>query len=189
MSRRLAAFLLTGLLAACVTPAPDRPNPNPIASARGDFSLAGRISVRQGDKPFAGNVRWEHLGTTDRLLFSTPLGQGVAEIAAVPGTVVLRMPDQPERVAQDADSLIEDVLGARLPLAGLAAWVTGAVAPGSDGRTSLNGAGDVVRIDQDGWTIEFARHEPVGERRLPRRIVAQREGVEVRLVVDEWALP
>ena len=71
---RFAWTLLALLLGACAQ-APSAP-PAPDT----EFDLAGRLAARYGEESFSGNLAWRHARSSDEMLISTPLGQGVARI-------------------------------------------------------------------------------------------------------------
>ncbi len=151
------------------------------------FELFGRIAVREGERGFSGNLRWQHQPERDELLLLTPLGQGVAHILRQPGEARLTA-GEARHTAPDAETLTEQLLGWRLPLSGLAWWALGSNAPGSASRLELDAAGRIQRLDQDGWDIEYLRYVAVGGRELPGSLAARRGGLEIRLSVDEWLL-
>ncbi len=160
-------------------PAP-APLPEPIPVPPADdtpFALSGRLGVMHDGRGFYGNLLWQHGAGTDTLRVLTPLGQAVAELNR-DATGVSLLTSRGERYeATDAESLTETALGWRLPLAGLAWWAQGRLAPGSGERLE----GDRAR--QDGWEIEWERPAPDAR---PTRTLLRREGLEVRLVVDRW---
>jgi len=41
-------------------------------------------------------------------------------------------------------------------------------------------------LRQQGWTIRYSRYAASGAEALPLRLNLQREGMEVRLLIDEW---
>ena len=96
------------------------------------FELSGRLAARQGEEAFTGNVSWRHAGSVDELLVTSPLGQGVARIVRKEDAVVLTTAEPREYRAPDVELLTEQALGFRLPLKGLADWVLGRPAAGSE---------------------------------------------------------
>ena len=173
---RLAWTLLALLLGACAQ-APSAP-PAPDT----EFDLAGRLAARYGEESFSGNLAWRHARSSDEMLISTPLGQGVARIAREGDAVTLSTAEPREYHAADAESLTQQVLGFRLPLAGLADWVRARPAPGSPARTEYAADGRLARLEQRGWQIEY--QEYAGER--PSRIRLAYPGIELRLVISRW---
>jgi len=90
----------------------------------------------------------------------------------------------------DADQLIEQLLGWRLPVAGLSDWLEGRPEPSRPARTQMND-NRVSSIEQDGWTIRIDEYSTVTNK--PRRLQLDRPrldgqpAVSVRLIVDDPA--
>ncbi len=175
---RLLALLPALLAAACAELEFLRP-----ADAL-QFELSGRIAVRYRDDASSGGISWRHRADGDELLFSTPLGQGVARIVREGGAVTLTTADGKAHRAADAESLTESVLGFRLPLAGLAHWVQGRESAGP-AVALRDPEGRLSRLEQGGWVIEYLEH---GDNRLPSRMKLSYPGIEIRLAVGEWKL-
>ena len=113
VGKHLAALTLTLLAGCAVAPsAPPRPHRNAIAA----FVLEGRLSIRQGDKPYASNIEWQHTPDGDRIFLSGPLGQGIAELSRDATGATLLTADRRTVKAADWSSLAEALLGIRLPL-------------------------------------------------------------------------
>lgn len=146
------------------------------------FSLNGRISVQHGEDSFSGTLDWVANGTIDDLLFSTPLGQGIASLTRTPEGVVLTPAGKQPVHAQTADDLTEKTLGFRLPLAGLRFWIQGHPDPKRPFQSTISENGGIAQLRQDGWVIDYLQYR---ENR-PRKIHVTREGLEIRLVIDEW---
>jgi outer membrane lipoprotein LolB len=132
------------------------------------FELSGRIAVRYRDDAGSGNISWRHAASTDELLLTSPLGQGIARITRNGEEIALLMQDGKEHKASDAEALTEQVLGFRVPLAGLADWVRGRPAPELEAR---------------GWKVEYQGYD--AERR-PTRLRITYPGIELRLAISEW---
>ena len=94
-----------------------------------DFIIEGRFSLRQDEQSHSGRLRWRHAGGSDDVVLSSPFGQGVAEIVADARSASLTTSDGKTYSAADTESLTEQVLGYRLPLALLADWVRGRLVP------------------------------------------------------------
>lgn len=147
-----------------------------------EFELAGRLAARQAGESFSGNVTWRHAPGADEMLFSTPLGQGVARIVREGEAVTLSTAEPREYRAADAESLTEQVLGFRLPLAGLADWVRARPAKGAPFDAARDPDGRLQRLQQNGWTIEYQAFE--NER--PARLRLTYPGIELRLAISQW---
>lgn len=178
---RALVFSVCLLLAACA--AIDE-QPAPMQPIGGAFQLSGRVSVKYGAEAASGRIIWQHDAAGDDLLFSTPLGQGVARIVRRDGSVSLTTSNQEVYQANDVETLTEQVLGWRLPLAGLPDWVRGRAAAGAPAQTRLDDLQRLTELRQSGWLVEFlgykSAHGP------PALLRLSREEVEIRLVVDQW---
>lgn len=178
---RSALFCVCLLLAGCAAierqPAPA----GPIGEA---FQLSGRVSVKFGAEAASGRINWQHDAAGDDLLFSSPLGQGVARIVRRDGLVSLTTSDQKVYQASDAETLTEQILGWRLPLAGLPDWVRGRALVGAPAQTRLDSSQRLAELRQSGWLVEFLDYK--SEKGPPALLRLSRQEVEIRLVIDQW---
>jgi len=170
--RSALGFAAAALLAACATL-----TDSPIRS--GGFELSGRVAVRYAKEALSGRIFWRHSDDAEELLITSPLGQGLARVTRARGGFLLVAGDGKEYRAADAESLTDQVLGWRLPLAGLADWVQGRPSPGRPFET-LGDTGSELR--QDGWLVAY---EEFRDGR-PLRLRLTREDLEIRLIVDQW---
>lgn len=146
-----------------------------------EFELAGRIAMKYRDEAASGNIAWRHSVRDDELLLTSPLGQGLARLARAGGEITLTTQDGREYKAADAESLTEQALGFRLPLAGLADWVRARPAPGP-AVTRKDAEGRLAQIEQFGWKIEYLEYAG----RLPSRLNLTYPGVQLRLAISDW---
>jgi outer membrane lipoprotein LolB len=163
------------LLAACATPGFLLP------AKYLEFELAGRIAMKYRDEAASGNIAWRHGARDDELLLTSPLGQGLARLVRTGEEVTLTTQDGREFRAADAESLTEQVLGFRLPLAGLADWVLARPAPGP-AVMRKDAEGRPAQIDQFGWKIEYLEYAG----KLPSRLNLTYPGVQLRLAISGW---
>ncbi len=147
------------------------------------FELHGKLAAREGEDGFSGNIAWRHAAGSDEMLITTALGQGVARIVRDRDGVVLTTAEPKEYRGSDAESISEEALGYRLPLAGLADWVQGR--PSSElppGRLKRDADGKVNHLEQGGWTIDYLDYQDG----RPSRLRLAYPGLELRLAVTEW---
>ncbi len=178
---RSALFWVWLLLAGCAA-VQEQPVPaGPIGDA---FYLSGRVSVKYGAEAASGKIVWQHDPANDDLLFSTPLGQGVARIVRRDALVSLTTSDQKVYRAGDVETLTEQVLGWRLPLTGLPDWVRGRAAAGAPAETRLDNSQRLAELRQSGWVVEFLEYKSANG--PPALLRLSRQDVEIRLVIDQW---
>jgi outer membrane lipoprotein LolB len=182
--RPLFLPLLMVLLSACsTTPRIE------TRSAQGDapFAFNGRVAVIQGGRHDSAGVRWTHRSGGDEVLLLAPLGQVVARIVSDAQGVTLEN-DGHTHTAHDAEMLTQRLLGWELPLSGLRHWLTAAPAPAGGFRAERDGEGRMAVLHQHGWTIRYARYASTAADALPLRMDLRREGLELRVVIDEWEM-
>jgi outer membrane lipoprotein LolB len=172
-----ACLLLVGCAAIEEQPASEAP----VGEA---FYLVGRLSVKYATGAASGRITWQHDPASDELLFLTPLGQGVASIVRRDAAVTLTTSERKVYQAQDVETLTEQVLGWRLPFAGLHDWVRGQAAAGAEVQTRTDGSRRLAELRQSGWLVEFLDYLPGTG--LPTRLRLSRQDVEIRLVIDQW---
>ena len=180
--RRFAGLLAaTAVLLAGCAELPGAPE-----GASFDFEMQGRVAIRYREEAATGNIAWRHGRDSDELLITSSLGQGIARLVRENAKVTLTTREGKEYTASDAESLTEQVLGFRVPLAGLADWVLGRPAPGV-AQARRNAAGRLEQLEQDGWVIAYDDWNAEGTR--PARLTLTYPGMQLRLVVNEWRAP
>jgi outer membrane lipoprotein LolB len=166
------------LLSACAHVPPPLEKPE----LKNAISLSGRVSVHQEKENFSGQFQWVSSNGRDDILLSDPLGQGVARIIRDEQEATLQLPDGRKQSAPDADALTEKLLGFRLPVAGMSYWISARPDPSQPSQLIRNESGQVTRINQDGWKIDYLSY--ADER--PKKLLITRETLEIKLIVDHW---
>lgn len=146
------------------------------------FDLTGRLAARYANEAFSGNLAWRHAPSADEVLITSTLGAGIARIVRDGDWVVLTTAEPREYKARDAEALTEEVLGFRLPLAGLADWVRGRPSDGNAAKAQYGEGGRLRALEERGWKIEYTEYQ--GER--PSRMRLTYPGIELRLAISEW---
>jgi outer membrane lipoprotein LolB len=150
-ARRLAlgaAVATLGLLPACASLTPPH--------AEGSRVLSGRLSVRVDSDPVRSLSATFELSGDARagaLVLSSSLGTTLAQARWAPGEAVLETPSARARYT-DLDSLAEQALGERVPLAALFDWLRGR--PWAGAASEALPAGE-PGFTQMGWRVGLAR--------------------------------
>ncbi len=150
------------------------------------FNLTGRISIQDEQQRISGGIRWQHSETDDEVLLLSPLGQVMAQILRDHDGVRLTTSEQQVFYATDVESLTEEILGWRIPLAGLQYWAQGTHSPLTIAMKDLDENDRVVAIRQDGWIISYLSYTVMrsAQKRRPRVLTLNYEALKIRLVVD-----
>jgi outer membrane lipoprotein LolB len=144
----LAWLLAASLLAGCATVGQQAP--------AGSATLSGKLSVRVDAtattpaRSESGNFELKGTPEAGQLNLSTPLGTVLAQ-ARWAGQRAWLATSQGETAYPDLDSLTQEMLGERLPVAALFDWLRGRPWPGAPSRAVEGG------FEQLGWSIDLAR--------------------------------
>lgn len=155
------------------------------------WTLEGRIAVRQGDRNDTGIIRmWEQDGEDFELRISSSfMGMGLTQIKGDPGHLIINTPDGEQYISDNPQLLIHEAMGWDLPIANLSWWVRGLPAPGDDEfHLYFDEDGNVGHLHQDGWEIYYENHASTnGELpATPRRLTATHGNALVRIAISSW---
>ena len=156
------------------------------AQAEPAFAAQGRLSARHGNDAVAVHFDWSHTAALDAFDVATPLGQTVARMRRDASGVRVERPNEAPVEYRDWTALMQAVLGAPIPVDGLAYWVQALPGPGSSSDLERDDAGRALVLRQQGWEIVYAYHDASAR---PSRLVMRYPGsdpVEVRIVVDAF---
>ena len=120
---------------------------------------------------------------TDVLEIRNPVGGSIAKITIKPGEAILERDGQ-LTTAIDADTLIQNALGLPLPARGLSDWLRGQIRPGSNASVERNAKGQVSKITQDGWTLNYNWNNAQHLEKLTMNRSSNIGSIDIRLVFD-----
>lgn len=188
----LLPLMLFFLLTACagVLRAPE----GEIREAVRNFEIDARFSLRLDadasqtglGQGASGRLVWRHDGESDHIVFSSPLGQGLAELSSTASGARLRLASGEERQARDAATLLKSFWAYPLPVDQVAQWLLGRF--GGAGSPLRDTEGRPSRWVETGWEIDYA-YEDEAAGALPSRLTVRRVGeFELRLRIEEWRI-
>ena len=120
---------------------------------------------------------------TDILEIRNPVGGSIAKITIKPGEAILERDGQ-LTTAIDSDTLIQNTLGLPLPARGLSDWLRGQTRPGSNASVERNPKGQVSKITQDGWTLNYFWNNAQRLEKLTMTRSSNIGSIDIRLVFD-----
>jgi len=161
----------------------------PIRATITTFDIEGRISVRQGDKHHTAHLDWHHEPAHDRLLLTTPLGQGMAELTRDHRGAHLQLSDRRIFEAVDMETLAQRLFDIDLPLSLMPRWIVGQVAPAIEPNQD-DRLGRPQWRQIDGWRLTYMDYESPAAHALPVLMEMQQlaDDIDVRLKIDRWQL-
>jgi outer membrane lipoprotein LolB len=178
------AAALVATLAACAS-APSSVAPVD-ARAEGAFTAQGRLSARRAADAVAVHYDWRHDAAADTFDIATPLGQTVARMRRDASGVHVERPNEAPVGYRDWSQLTQAVIGAPIPVDGLAYWVQAVPDPRGASDIERDDAGRALVLRQQGWEIVYGYNDASTR---PSRLVMRYPGsdpVEVRIVVDAF---
>lgn len=181
-----------GSPAAGVAPPPDSPEAYAALAARdaqlreaAGWALSGRLAVARGNDGGTLNLQWVQSGPDFDIRLSAPVTGKQWRLSGSAESATLEGLDGGVRQGPDAERLLLEATGWRLPIRQMPDWVRGLRGPGPVTGLSVDAEGRPVGFQQDAWTLTYRDWWP-GDPPLPRRVFAAAEGASVRLVVSEW---
>ncbi len=188
----VAAAVFVAALTGCKTLPPAPPESAPwevrksALQARDKFDLKGRIGVAVGQEGFNAKLRWQQRGTQSQLALDGPLGVGGARITSDGASLKVLNARGEQLDSEAAKHEIESKLGFEPPIASLRYWVLGVPDPSMTADEKLDASMRLASLKQNGWQIDYTAYADVHGQALPSKATLTREGVRVRLFVDDW---
>ena len=194
----VVALLLALLQGACaVQPARPMPAPPVLAAdwptrraqlqSREDFELRGRVAAAAGEQGFSAGVHWKQDATRGVIRLDGPLGVGGLVIETTGESLQLATSRGDKLDDAAARSELERQLGFELPLAALRYWVRGVPQPGI---AALEGVAasepQLDTLEQSGWQVRYGEYGSGDLAGWPRRLVVEREGARLKLLIERW---
>jgi outer membrane lipoprotein LolB len=147
-----------------------------------------KVVVKAG-REFA-SFDWQQSGQNYAINFFGPLGYGSSWLKRTSKGVTLESPGHPVRFAATPEALLQQAVGWQAPISELQYWIKGLPAPAAKLESAAVGIGGIYTgFVQRGWQLTFSGHRLESGLWLPGRLVAERQGVVVTLVMTRWILP
>lgn len=192
--RLTIALLLLTLLVGCAgrAPAPDGKRAAGQWETQAErlealdtWVLAGKAGLRTPDDTTSANLDWSQHPHYYRLLISGPFGSGRSTLEGREGRFSLTTAEG-RFEAETPEALMEQQLGWSLPVSALSDWIRGLPAADSDYTLAHDDLGFPLRLEQDGWQIDYRDWVLAEGLWLPRRMIMAIDDFRVTLVVTEW---
>jgi outer membrane lipoprotein LolB len=151
-----------------------------------EWQFAGRIGVSAADEGFNGQLWWRQDGVVFRARISGPLGIGTVFINGDRRELTVTDSDGEVTELVDAEAELRQMYGWTIPISSLRFWALGIPDPSASAETEFDGDGQLARLRQRNWQVEFTQYREGGGQLMPRRLTAVNDDVKVRLVIDNW---
>jgi outer membrane lipoprotein LolB len=191
--QNLALLTLVALLSGCVTPRsielpdlPDWQTRKDLLVGVDEWEFAGRIGVSAGDEGFNGQLWWRQDGIVFRARISGPLGVGTVFINGDRRELTVTDRDGTVTELVDAEVELRQMYGWTIPVTSLRFWALGIPDPASPAEAEFGADGQLSKLRQQNWQVDFTQYREGGGQLMPRRLTAVSDDVKVRLVIDKW---
>jgi outer membrane lipoprotein LolB len=151
------------------------------------WSFTGRVAVANGDNGGSGRIEWTQDGDDFDIRLSAPVTRQGWRLVRADGRVRLEGLEGGPREGFDAEALLLDATGWRLPVASMSSWVRGLRGPG-EAAIAGDPAGLPATLVQGGWRVEYKEWD-TGAPPMPRKIHASQGQASVRLAIEQWTSP
>lgn len=201
---RLLAAALPLLLAACAPKETARPQPKAdyavllneqrarehLLAKADHWVLQGKIGVSgevNGKKDGgSGTLTWTQNGESYDFVVRGPVGSKSFKLSVTPDGAVLEGLDGGPQRSPDAESLVQNALGWRVPLRNLRAWVLGTRADSGPAELQFGNDGLPATLAQDGWTVSYPAWDASREPAVPSKVFVSNPPYSVRLSIESW---
>lgn len=184
------------LLTACAPPKPadelpiNKPMPleqrtketNTISS----WEIKGAMAAKSKAKGWSATMNWIQTGPSNySIRLVGPLGGGSVLISKQ-GSLVTFQDGKKKVSSSNADELLLQQTGIRLPVNHLYYWVRGLPAPGGVQSTAHDQYNHLTRLQQSGYVINFTKYTSVKGIDLPSMIRLEGNGVMAKVIIKQW---
>lgn len=197
-ARLLAVFAFAALLTACAaapkvgTGQAEREPLYLLRLARLEridaWAIEGRLAVSDEQDGGSGSFQWRRDAAGSRMDFHGAMGRGAWRLQADEQGAELAFADGTSYHAASIETLVREQVGWPVPVETLGWWVRGLAAPGAVQQRTLDAAGLLSALQQDGWDIEYSRYGDVGDVAMPYRMTARQADRTVKIAVRKWQL-
>ncbi|MCE3045230.1 lipoprotein insertase outer membrane protein LolB [Legionella sp. 16cNR16C] len=156
------------------------------ANGISSWEISGAMAARSKNKAWSASVNWVQRGMSNyQIRLFGPLGSGTVLIQKQGGQVSFR--DGPKSAtSSNAEQLLLQQTGVRLPVTSLYYWVRGVPAPGKVQTAVKDPSGYLTLLRQGGYTIQYLGYTKSGNAYLPSQIKLQGNGVFIKFVIKRW---
>ncbi len=152
------------------------------------WALKGRLAVNDGKDGGSGHLNWLKRDQYSSMSFHGAFGRGAWKLNEDENGAVLEWSDGRVKRAESVAELVERQLGWKIPVNALAWWVRGLTAPGEWDLRQLDSHGNLKKLSQQGWDIEYGRYRDLGNVSMPVKVTARRQSYKVKFAIQFWDL-
>ncbi|STY28170.1 molecular chaperone LolB [Legionella wadsworthii] len=161
---------------------------NAKTSTVSSFEIRGSMAAKNKSKGWSAAMNWRQSGPgAYQIRLIGPLGAGTVLIDKKGDTITFQ--DGPKKItSHNADQLLAEQTGIRLPVNNLYYWIRGLPAPGPIQGEKRDTYNHLVQLRQSGYTINFTKYTSARGVELPSMIRLEGNGVMVKVSISNWTV-
>ncbi len=154
------------------------------------WQMGGRAALRFKSNAWTFGLNWVQRNKQQfSLQIRNPItGTIVGLLDQSPGKATLKSRGKVSS-GPDAERLLQQQLGVKMPVNGMPYWIRGVMAPQYPaGKVTLDAKGRPKQIVQAGWVMDYFNYQSLSFDAMPRKVNISRkqEQVNVRILAKQW---
>jgi outer membrane lipoprotein LolB len=152
------------------------------------WEIKGAMAAKNKAKAWSASMNWVQKGTSSyQIRLMGPLGGGTVLINKTGNTITFQ-DGAKKSSSTNAEELLLQQTGIRLPVSNLYYWVRGLPAPGSVHGEQHDKYNHLTQLQQSGYTVTFNQYTSVKGIDLPCAIRLEGNGVMVKVIIKNWII-
>jgi outer membrane lipoprotein LolB len=168
---------------------PGSPQMQYLYNAR-SWEAEGKIAITMGGERESASFKWSQDHDDYVIHLFGPFGQGATWLRRSGRSVTLENAKTGVQRARSAEELMQEVLGWQVPVSNLQFWLRGlpALKPAPT-QMAQDESGQLTGLQQQGWQVDYGAHQNFNGWWMPTRLTAQRDDLQIRVVIKQWQMP
>jgi len=152
------------------------------------WTVQGAIGGSIPTKAWSASLRWQQIGHRFNINLFGPLGIGNVQLTGTPGASQLKTAQGKTLQAKNPDTLLYKATGWQLPVSNIYYWVRGLPVPNLPSSKQFDRYHHILKMQQQGWTIEYLRYTSINNIDVPSKIFLQNQQMKIRIVISQWQI-
>ena len=156
-----------------------------------DWSFRGRAAISDGQQAGTVKMLWRQRGDSFDIEISLPVTNQKYRLRNIDGKVRLESYGLETIEGDDAEAVLMQVTGWRIPFGDMQLWLRG-IRTNTDTRIDFNPAGLPAKFRENGWLVDYRAWNSEATP-MPTKVFAstgsEGKNASVRLQIDTWGLP
>ena len=149
------------------------------------WNANAKVAIKVKQKTQSAKMHWQQQDESYKIEFSGPFGHAGPLLTGNGKSATLQIPKEAPIKGPNTSNLLQQRLGWQLPVENAKYWILGIPSPLSESKVTLKDEKLAV-LQQDGWNINYAKYQTVGDRQLPSKIIITRDDFRFLLIIYKW---